>query len=407
MTKTFRYGKGWQLKLVFAGLVLWLAQGILTDHGEMTQLASAAGAPPAQGQQDRTSVVIERPPVRFIKDPNPAFSAVAVNSDRDMLVVADENLFQILEYSIQENTPPQARFSEPRRIISGTNTKAEMICGLYIDPVTGDIYALNGDTQNWMPVFSPDDRGNATPSRALHVPGHPFQMAVDEENELIYMSIQSQNTISIYPKYADGGDQPVREIFGSNTQLEDPHGLALDLTNRLIFVSNFGNALVGATAETGRYGKFEEPAITVYSMDASGNAAPLRVIEGPATMMNWPAHLAFHEERQELFVANDADNSILVFSATAEGNAAPIRVIKGPNTGIQHPPGIALDSKLDELYVASMGTPSVTVFPVTANGDVSPLRTIRGAPEGTQSLMIGNPGAVGYDSLRGEILVPN
>ena len=54
-----------------------------------------------------------------------------------------------------------------------------------------------------------------------------------------------------------------------------------------------------------------------------------------------------------------------------------------------------------------MGTPSVTVFPVLADGDVEPIRTIRGAPVGTKSLMIGNPGAVGYDSRRGEILVPN
>src|SRR2546422_6455335 len=40
-----------------------------------------------------------------------------------------------------------ARLSEPKRIISGTNTKAEMICGVYIDPKTKEIYALNGDTQ--------------------------------------------------------------------------------------------------------------------------------------------------------------------------------------------------------------------------------------------------------------------
>ena len=61
----------------------------------------------------------------------------------------------------------------------------------------------------------------------------------------------------------------------------------------------------------------------------------------------------------------------------------------------------------NELYVANMGTPKVTVFPVTADGDVAPIRTVRGAPEGTKSLMIGNPGAVGYDTRRGEILVPN
>ncbi len=406
MTQTLSERKRWRLKLVLAGLIVCLAGGILTHQGGIVEIAHAGAVVP-QSQENRTPVVIERPPVRFIKDPNPAFSAVAVDSESNMLVVADENLFQILEYDTRDNTPPQARFTEPRRVISGTNTKAEMICGLYIDPVTKEIYALNGDTQHWMPVFSTEASGNATPSRALYVPGHPFQMAADEERQEIYMTIQSRNSIAVYRKEADGEEQPLRTIEGSDVQLEDPHGLALDTRNQLIFVSNFGNGVVGTSPASGRYGKFEPPSITVYPMGASGNVAPVRIIEGPNTLMNWPAHMAFHEERQELFVANDADNSILVFSATAEGDAAPIRVIRGPNTGIQHPPGIALDPIVGELYVASMGTPSVTVFPVTANGNVEPLRTIRGAPEGTQSLMIGNPGAVGYDSRRGEILVPN
>jgi hypothetical protein len=54
-----------------------------------------------------------------------------------------------------------------------------------------------------------------------------------------------------------------------------------------------------------------------------------------------------------------------------------------------------------------MGNYDVSVFPLAANGDVAPLRTIRGGPAGAQGLMIGNPGAVGYDRKRQEILVPN
>ena len=63
--------------------------------------------------------------------------------------------------------------------------------------------------------------------------------------------------------------------------------------------------------------------------------------------------------------------------------------------------------KLNELYVANMGSPSITVFSVTAEGDAPPVRTIRGGPPGAVGLMIGNPGAVGYDSKRDQILVPN
>src|SRR5437867_4606635 len=171
--KTFRYRKVWTLHLVLAGLIIWLAHGIV-----------------AQGQVDRRTVVLERAPLRFIKDPNPSFSAVAVDSDSNMLVVADENMFRIMEYDRRESTPARARLTEPKRIISGTNTKAEMICGVYIDPKTKEIYALNGDTQSWMPIFSTDARGNVAPNRALNIPGHPFQMAADEEKQLLYMTIQ-------------------------------------------------------------------------------------------------------------------------------------------------------------------------------------------------------------------------
>jgi 6-phosphogluconolactonase (cycloisomerase 2 family) len=396
MRRVFGCGKIPWLQLALAGLIVWLAQASLIPTDATAQRPNNTG-----------TVVIERPPLRFIKDPNPAFSAVAVDSDSNMLVVADENLFQIMEYDRRDSTPARATLTEPKRVISGTNTKAEMICGVYIDPKTKEIYALNGDTQSWMPVFSTDARGNANPSRYLNIPGHPFQMAVDEEKQLIYMSIQSDNKIEVYRKQASGVEKPVRTIEGNDTQLEDPHGIAIDFKNNLIYVSNFGNGRVegGRTGPT--YGKFDAPSITVYPLNASGNTKPLRIIEGPATLMNWPSHMAFHEDRQELFVANDADSSILVFRATDQGNAAPIRVIKGPKTGIKHPPGIALDAKLGELYVASIGVPSVTVFPVTANGDVAPLRVIRSAPAGAVGLMIGNPGAVGYDSKRQQILVPN
>ena len=123
--------------------------------------------------------------------------------------------------------------------------------------------------------------------------------------------------------------------------------------------------------------------------------------------MNWPTGVAVDPVRGELFVANDVDSSILVFDADAHGNAAPLRVIKGPKTGIKNPTGVFLDAKNNELWVANFGGHSLGVFRPTADGDVAPLRTLRSAPEGVPSLMIGNPGAVAFDTKRGEILVPN
>src|SRR5437870_3855053 len=259
MSKIFRQRKVWPFQLLLVGFIVWLAHGIL-----------------AHAQADRKPVVIERAPLRFIKDPNPSFSAVAVDSDSNILVDYDENMFRIMEYDRRTSTPAQARLTEPKRVISGTNTQAEMICGVYIDPKTKEIYALNGDTQNWMPVFSSDAKGNVAPNRALNIPGHPFQMAADEEKQLLYMTIQSDNKIVVYRKQASGGEKPVRTIEGNDTQLEDPHGLALDLKNKLIFVSNFGNVDYRAAGRAGRFGKFEPPSITVYPMEGTGNVKPLR-----------------------------------------------------------------------------------------------------------------------------------
>src|SRR5207244_10986356 len=157
---------------------------------------------------------------------------------------------------------------------------------------------------------------------------------------------------------------------------------------------NFGNGNVRGTG--GRYGTFAPPSITVYPMEGTGNIKPVRVISGPKTLMNWPAHMAFHQERQELFVANDADNSILVFRASDEGDVAPIRVIKGPKHGIKSPPGIASDAKLGELYVANMGTPSITGFPVMANGDVAPSRTDRRGAAGAHGRSTRSPRTFGH-----------
>src|SRR5438874_13642934 len=177
MNKFLRY-------TILAGLIVWSARIYMGAQ--------------ARGQADRTPIVLDRAPLRFIKDPNPSFSGVAVNSEHNMLVITDENLFQILEYDTRENTAPQARFSEPKRIISGTDTRAEMMCGVYIDPKTREIYVMNNDTQSYIPVFAPDQKGNVAPERYL-AGNRGFGIAADEERGLLYMTNQS-GTISVFPK---------------------------------------------------------------------------------------------------------------------------------------------------------------------------------------------------------------
>src|SRR2546422_11566188 len=60
---------------------------------------------------------VDKKPSRYIKDPSPAWSSIAVNAEHDMVVMTDENLFRVVEYSRLDNTLPKARFTEPKRII--------------------------------------------------------------------------------------------------------------------------------------------------------------------------------------------------------------------------------------------------------------------------------------------------
>jgi DNA-binding beta-propeller fold protein YncE len=131
------------------------------------------------------------------------------------------------------------------------------------------------------------------------------------------------------------------------------------------------------------------------------------VIQGPKTQLNWPAGIVIDEQKRELFVANDTGNAVLVFSANASGDVAPIRVIQGPDADLDAPGGVFLDTKNKELWVSNYGNHSLNVYPIDANGNVAPLRRIRSGPTTSRALMIGNPGAVAYDSKREEILVPN
>jgi len=392
----------------------------LTAFQEEVQRERAAGGNNAGNPMDRE-------PVRSIRDTYPTFSAVAIDLKNSEMVLQDENLFQIMVYDRTASTPPTATMTEPKRVIGGHETKIEFNCGLYVDPESGDIYSVTNDTVDTMTIFSREVRGNQPPTRELRTPHGTFGIAVNEQRQEMYLTVQHTNAVVTYRKMAEGREEPLRYIKGSATQLEDPHGIAVDTRNGLLFVTNHGHAHdpqgVGSSGAGGRIasapwredtpddkevgGWFEPPSITVYPLAGSGDVSPVRIIEGPLTRLNWPAHVYFDSEHQELFVANDADDSILVFAGNASGNAAPIRVLKGPKTGIKNPTGLLVDLVNDELIVANMGNHSATSYRRNADGDAAPLRTLRGAPLGKLALSIGNPGAIAYDSKREEILVPN
>ena len=139
-----------------------------------------------------------------------------------------------------------------------------------------------------------------------------------------------------------------------------------------------------------------------------GDTAPVRVIQGPKTQLNWSGTMALDPDTGDLYVANDGGQSLLVFRGpTDNGDVAPTRVVKGNKTGLSYPVGLTIDTKNKEIWAANLGNSSATVYPLMANGDVAPLRTIRSAPRDKVSLRFGKTSTVAYDTKREQILVPN
>lgn len=392
-----------------------------------TRQGRRAGALPL----DERTKIFSGPPTRKVQDQFAAFAAVSVDPVRDEVILTDENLFQVLAYNRTDNSGPDA-ITTPKRVLAGDNTLIEFESGVHVDSTSGDIFAPNNDTVDTLVVFKHGSNGDMAPIRALKTPHGTFGIAVDDRRNEMFLTTQHDATVVVFRKNADKDEAPVRLLQGDDTGLADPHGIAIDPQKDVFYVANYGShALRRADREIrtgvpgsgkgrdkanwplGREyaepgsGTNDGPSISVHALDAKGNDKPLRTIKGAKTRLNWPTGLAFDAARRELFVANDMGPSILVYDADATGDAAPKRVLKGPRTGLAHPTSVSLDVKNGELWVANFGGHSATAYPIAADGDTPPLRTIRSAPASAPSLMIGNPGALTYDSKREEILVPN
>jgi len=348
-----------------------------------------------------------RVPVRTIRDTAPTYSSIAVDVNSNEVIMTDNNLWSYRVFDRLAPTPKNdTDITPPKRVITGDHTALQFNNGLYVDPVNGDIYSVESDTGDKMERFAREAQGDETPISILHTPHRVYNIAADEQKQELFLTIEFPPEVVVYPKHAKGQDAPSRRIMGDHTMLDAPHGIAVDEKDHLLFVNTWGHHADFTKAGTG---KFLDPGIQVFALDADGDAKPLRTIAGDKTQLDWPGGMKFNPETGELYIANDIGQSVLVFANIAKisGNVAPTRVIHGPSTRLRNPTGIALDLKNHELWVSNLGNSSGTVYPITANGDASPLRVIRSAEESKRGVNFGRTAAVTYDPIRQEILVPN
>jgi DNA-binding beta-propeller fold protein YncE len=367
-------------------------------------LFAAFEVTPVYAQENGATQDLARPPVRNIWDTAPTFSSVGVDAVRNEVYLQDSNRWSIRVFSRLDNAKPGDPPTEPRRIISGPTSDVQFNSCVWVDPGSGDIYSVENDTGDSIVVFANRATGDAEPLRKLKVTHRAQSMTIDEATGELFLSVQYPPQVAVYSKSASGDAKPLRLIQGPKTRFSDVHGIALDSKNKLLYVNNWGNVSDYKVAGSGR---FELPSISIYPATADGDTAPLRVIQGPKTQLDWPGAMSVDPDSGNLYVANDMAQSIIVFHRTDEGDAAPARVIKGPKTHLSYPAGVFVDARNKEVWASNLGNSSATVYPLMANGDVAPLRMIRGADENKQSLKFGKTEALAYDSKREQLLVPN
>ena len=367
---------------------------------------------PVHAQDSAEPTTVTRPPLRKIQDDYPIYSSVGVDPRLNEVFLQDANMWSIRVFNRDDNTPSGALVASPKRVIGGAKTDVQFNSCVYVDPVNGDVYSAENDIGDSIVMFSHEDQlngarnadGDIPPTRKLKVTHRAFNMAVDEQRQELFVTIQYPPQVAVYRKQAAGNEQPLRVLTGEKTRLSDVHGIVVDTKNKLLIVNSWGNISDYKTAGTGR---FESSSIDIYPIDAKGDTPPIAVIQGPKTQLDWPGAMSLDPDSGTLYVANDVGQSILAFRETDKGDVVPSRVIKGNSTGISYPTGVFVDTKNKELWVSNLGNSSATVYPLAATGDVPPLRTIRSRPEGTDSLRFGKTQALAYDSKRQQVLVPN
>jgi DNA-binding beta-propeller fold protein YncE len=366
------------------------------------------------------------PPVRMVVDPYPSFNGVVVDSTNDLVMMSDTNRKSLLVYDRTAGSATSTEPATPKLQIMGPDTGVGFVAGVAMDPVHRELFTVNNDVEDRLVVFDYDARGNVKPKRLLYVPHQSWGIAFAPRRDVMALSVQTPNMFVVFKREAQKFDAPIRSVRGPKTQMADPHGIYFDETHNEVVVANHGNFRPGelitaytaydaresrqeraggeALDENAR-GKFLPSSITIFDGDANGDVAPLRVIQGPLSQIDWPMGVAVDEVNNEIIVANNGDSSILVFPRTANGDVPPKRVIRGPLTGVKGPMGVAIAK--DEIYVANFGDHTALVFPRLAGGNVRPRRVIRNAPAGRDTSGFGNPYSVAYDTKRQEILVPN
>src|SRR3984957_6073078 len=261
---------------------------------------------------------------------------------------------------------------------------------LTYEPVENVVYVADFYGQA-IRVYPENANGNTAPLRTFTSPslGQPRQVAISVEHDELFAAV-SGCCLAAYPRTATGNIAALRFIqwggsSGSVPRLNNPTGPALRKSSDTLIVADYqqnpDNSYSGV--------------LLSFDHTANGNAAPVSSIEGNLTKLGTDAIGTAYDEAHDEVIVVSYDNTtftyrILSFAVTASGNASPLRSIEGPAANLSGVSNVAYDPRQETIYVAEggyNGIPAyVLAFPRTADGNVAPTRVIAGT-----ETMIGYP----------------
>ena len=140
------------------------------------------------------------------------------------------------------------------------------------------------------------------------------------------------------------------------------------------------------------------PQIAAFARVAEGNAKAARKIEGQSTLLSRTMHAIAYDEIHDEFVVNQPFGlAIMTFKGGAKGEEAPLRVIQGPHTMLAGASTLAIDPVNNEILIPERG--KILVFPREANGDVAPIRILE------PDTNLGRASQVAVDPIRNLLVV--
>jgi 6-phosphogluconolactonase (cycloisomerase 2 family) len=183
---------------------------------------------------------------------------------------------------------------------------------------------------------------------------------------------------------ASGNIVPAATISGTNTTLNGPAFITLDVVADRLYVANNGD-------------------ISILIFDnistKNGNIAPERAIFGSLTTLVSPTDLSLDKSRDLLYVADDTEVRVFSSASTANGNMPPARTLS-LTFAVS---AVFIDSANDRLYAADQLGNAIAVFDSASslNGSVTANRTIQGA-----ATHLNNPGSIQLDGS-GRLIISN